>query len=72
MFKHKTSQDFKAINDILTFLNSEKIITISDRAGRDGNLYKPNRKYTNRMQSIKNELYNSKDIIWIHITSMLD
>lgn len=70
MFKHKTSDDYKAINSILTYLNSEGIICISNRAGRDGNLYKPDRKYTTRMQAIKDELYHSNDPLWIKISKM--
>ena len=70
MFKHKDSNDYKAINSILTLLNSEGIISINKRVGNDGNLYKPNRNYTSRMQAIKDELHHSTDEIWLKISKM--
>ena len=70
MYKHKTAEDYKAINSILTYLSGEKIVSINNRVGRDGNLYTPNRKETSRMQKIKDELHHSQDPIWLKITVM--
>ena len=70
MFKQKNSEDYTAIRDILLYLSKEKIISINVGAGRDGTLYKPNRKNTNRMQKIKDELHHSQDEIWIKVTQM--
>ena len=70
MFKQKNAEDYKAIRDILLYLSNEKIISINIGAGKDGTLYKPNRKNTKRMQKIKDELHHSQDDIWIKVTQM--
>lgn len=59
--------DSKLIDSILKILLQEKVI---EKVEKDGNLYKPVRKYMTRMDKIRAELTLSDDPIWLEISEL--
>ena len=57
--------DSKAVDDILRLLLREKIV--SRFKGKDGWVYKPERKHTQRLDRIRSELSLSDDPLWLAV-----
>lgn len=61
------NNDSKLVGAILKILLQETVI---EKVEKDGNLYKPVRKYTSRMEKIRAELTLSDDDIWKAISDL--